>query len=129
MEGKLPGVNNYCITVEEIGEDIVFLRKIVRGGAEHSYGIQVARLAGLPKKVINRSKQILKKLDAADINKKTQKIAEDSKNESEESKQIDMFTMKETLILEELQKIDVMSLTPIEAIQILFELQKKSRGL
>ncbi|MBR2593487.1 MAG: DNA mismatch repair protein MutS [Firmicutes bacterium] len=129
LEGKLEGVKNYCITVEEDGEDIIFLRKIVRGGAQHSYGIQVARLAGLPRKVITRSKQILKKLDAADINRKTRKLAEDSKSNAEDAQQMDIFTAKETLLSEELQKIDVMSLTPIEAIQILFELQKKSKGM
>lgn len=129
LEGKLEGVKNYCITVEEDGEDIIFLRKIVRGGAQHSYGIQVARLAGLPRKVITRSKQILKKLDAADINKKTRKLAEDSRSNAEDAQQMDMFTAKETLLSEELQKIDVMSLTPIEAIQTLFDLQKKSKGM
>ncbi|MBR0104605.1 MAG: DNA mismatch repair protein MutS, partial [Firmicutes bacterium] len=129
LEGKLEGVKNYCITVEEDGEDIIFLRKIVRGGAQHSYGIQVARLAGLPRKVITRSKQILKKLDAADINRKTRKLAEDSKSNAEDAQQMDIFTAKETLLSEELQKIDVMSLTPIEAIQTLFELQKKSKGM
>ncbi|MBQ7241992.1 MAG: DNA mismatch repair protein MutS, partial [Firmicutes bacterium] len=129
LEGKLEGVKNYCITVEEDGEDIIFLRKIVRGGAQHSYGIQVARLAGLPRKVITRSKQILKKLDAADINRKTRKLAEDSKSNVEDAQQMDIFTAKETLLSEELQKIDVMSLTPIEAIQTLFELQKKSKGM
>ncbi|MEA4816824.1 MAG: DNA mismatch repair protein MutS [Lachnospiraceae bacterium] len=130
LEGKLSGVKNYCIAIKESGEDIIFLRKIKRGGADHSYGIQVARLAGLPGKVIKRSSQILKQLNAADIAKKAKKIAIDSKEEVEKtSVQMDIFTIKENQILEELNKIDVLSLTPIEAIQTLFELQKKSRGL
>ena len=73
--------------------------------------------------------RILKKLDAADINRKTRKLAEDSRSEAENARQMDMFTAKETLLSEELQKIDVMSLTPIEAIQKLFDLQKMSRGM
>ena len=71
----------------------------------------------------------MKKLDAADINRKTRKLAEDSKSNAEDAQQMDIFTANETLLSEELQKIDVMSLTPIEAIQTLFELQKKSKGM
>ena len=130
LEGKLSGVKNYCITVEEQGEEIIFLRKIVRGGADHSYGVQVARLAGLPKKVIRRAGEILKKLDAADITRKAKKIAKESKELNEqESTQIDMFTMKETQLIDEINKIDVMKLTPIEAMQVLFDLQKQTKGL
>ena len=70
LEGKITGVNNYCITVEEKGEDIIFLRKIVRGGANDSYGIQVARLAGIPIQVIERAREILNELEEADISKK-----------------------------------------------------------
>ena len=130
LEGKLKGVKNYCITVKEQGEDIVFLRKIVRGGADHSYGIQVARLAGLPGKVIKRASAILKQLNAADITKKAKKLAVESKNNNEETaKQVDMFTMKETAIIDEINKIDVMSLTPIQAIQTLYDLQNKTKGM
>ena len=67
LEGELPGVKNFRVTVREIGEDIVFLRKIVRGGADQSFGIQVARLAGLPELVLARAKEILEKLESADI--------------------------------------------------------------
>lgn len=130
LEGKLIGVKNYCISVKEQGEDIIFLRKINRGGADHSYGIQVARLAGLPQKVIKRSNEILKQLNAADITKKAKKIAKESKEQSEEiGKQIDVFSIKETQMIEEINKIDVMALTPIEALQVLFDLQKKAKGL
>ena len=130
LEGKLPGVKNYCITVKEEGEDIIFLRKIKRGGADHSYGIQVARLAGLPNKVIKRSTAILKKLNAADIAKKTRKLADEAKEAAEEEAvQIDMFNIKENQIIDDINKIDVMSLTPIQDLQTLFDLQNKIKGM
>jgi DNA mismatch repair protein MutS len=69
LEGKLPGVKNYCISVKEHGDDIIFLRKIIRGGADQSYGIQVAKLAGLPEVVVSKAKEILEKLEESDINK------------------------------------------------------------
>ena len=130
LEGMIKSVNNYCIAVKEQGEDIIFLRKIQRGGADHSYGVQVARLAGLPNKVIRRSGQILKQLNAADITKKAKKIAVESKEQQEETaKQIDMFNIAETQLADELCKLDVMAMTPIEALQTLFELQKKAKGM
>ncbi len=130
LEGKLSGVKNYCITVKEDGEDIIFLRKIKRGGADHSYGVQVARLAGLPNKVIKRANAILKKLNAADINKKTKKLADEAKQAEEEtSTQLDMFNIKENQVIDEINKIDVMSLTPIQALQTLFDLQNKIKGM
>lgn len=130
LEGKLPGVKNYCITVQEQGDDIIFLRKIKRGGADHSYGVQVARLAGLPHKVIKRANTILKKLNAADINKKTRKLADEAKEAAEETaNQMDMFSIKETQIIDEINKIDVMSMTPIQALQALFDLQHKTKGM
>lgn len=130
LEGKLTGVKNYCSTVREQGEDIIFLRKIERGGADHSYGVQVARLAGLPKPVIRRSGQILKQLNAADITKKAKKIAVESGEQQEETaKQMDVFHIAETQLAEEILKLDVMAMTPIEALQTLFELQKKAGEL
>ncbi len=129
LEGKLQGVKNYCIAVEEQGEDIIFLRKIKRGGADNSYGIQVAKLAGLPNQVIKRSGQILNQLNAADITKKAKKIAQESQEQSQQkTQQLDMFSFKETQLLEEIKQLDVMAMTPIEALQELFEIQKKAKG-
>ena len=123
-------MKNYCIAVQEQVEDIIFLRKIQRGGADHSYGVQVARLAGLPNKVIRRSGQILKQLNAADITKKAKQIAVESKEQQEETaQQMDMFHIAETQLADEISKLDVMAMTPIEALQTLFELQKKAKGL
>ncbi|MBR5467753.1 MAG: DNA mismatch repair protein MutS, partial [Firmicutes bacterium] len=130
LEGKLAGVKNYCITAKENGEDIIFLHKIVRGGADNSYGIQVARLAGLPAKVIKRSGQILKQLNTADITKKAKKLSKESEeNSTQTTMQMDMFSIQETQIIDEINKIDVMNLTPMEAMQTLFDLQKKVKGL
>lgn len=130
LEGRLSGVKNYCIAVKEQGDDIIFLRKIKRGGADNSYGIQVAQLAGLPSKVIRRSTEILKQLDAADINKKAKKLAIQSKENSETTAiQVDMFNIKETQLADEISRMDIMAMTPMEALQKLFELQKKAKGL
>ena len=79
LEGKLPGVNNYCIAVKERGDDIVFLRKIVKGGADKSYGIQVAKLAGVPDSVINRAKELVEELVSADITSTVKDIASEGK--------------------------------------------------
>ena len=130
LEGKLEGVKNYCIIVKEQGEDIIFLRKIVRGGADNSYGIQVGKLAGLPHKVIKRSREILKRLNAADITKKAKNLAKEAQIESnKEATQVDMFNINETQLADEINKIDIMGLTPIQALQILFDLQKKTKGM
>ena len=80
LEGIISGVNNYCIAVKEKGDDIVFLRRIVRGGADKSYGIQVARLAGVPETVINRAKELVEELVASDLTSKTKEIAQISAN-------------------------------------------------
>ena len=131
LEGKLSGVKNYCIARAGAGRGYYFPpEKIQRGGADHSYGVQVARLAGLPNKVIRRSGQILKQLNAADITKKAKQIAVESKEQQEETaQQMDMFHIAETQLADEISKLDVMAMTPIEALQTLFELQKKAKGL
>ena len=130
LEGKLPGVKNYCVTVKEQGEDIIFLRKIARGGADQSYGVQVARLAGLPQKVLRRAGAIQKRLSAADIARQSKKIAKEAQAAAQEqASQIDLFHAKETPILDELENMDVLAMTPIQAIEALFNLQKKARGL
>lgn len=128
LEGKIPGVNNYCITVEEKGEDIIFLRKIVRGGANDSYGIQVAKLAGIPLQVIERAKEILNKLEEADISKKE---IRERKAKKPLDGQIDIFSYssfskKYDELIDEIRKIDVTTLTPIEALNVLYNLQQKA---
>jgi DNA mismatch repair protein MutS len=127
LEGKIPGIKNYCIAVKEQGDDIIFLRRIIRGGADKSFGIQVAKLAGLPDEVIERAKKILKKLEESDINKvKTQENIKLSKS-SIETYQLDLFHSASSEIVKELQDMDVDVLTPIEAIGILHRLVQKAK--
>ena len=130
LEGHLEGVKNYCISVKEHGEDVIFLRKIVRGGADKSFGIHVARLAGVPHAVIVRAHEIQARLEVSDINQNTigQNILGES-NATRKNEQVDLFEYKKTEIIEELQNIDVMALTPMDAMNQLFLLKEKARKL
>lgn len=133
LEGKLSGVKNYCISVKEHGEDIIFLRKIVRGGADHSYGIQVAKLSGLPEDVLGKAREILKMLEDSDINKNIKdginlKEAAVSKVE-EESLEITLFNYKENEIVTELKNIDIMNMTPLESINYLYKLCQRAKKM
>ncbi len=123
LEGNLDGVKNYRIAVKKRGDDITFLRKIVRGGADESYGIEVAALAGVPGKVINRAKEILK--DILEGNGKD--IKKDSLPSYPVEEQIGFSDMAAMAILEELKEIDATTYTPIEALNKLYELSKKAK--
>ncbi len=130
LEGHLEGVKNFCISVREHGEDVIFLRKIVRGGADRSFGVQVARLAGVPHPVIVRAHEIQARLEVSDINQNTigqNILGEDAAPRKNE--QVSLFEYGKTEIVNELQNIDVMSLTPIEAMNKLFLLREKARKL
>lgn len=123
LEGKCPGVKNYCISVKEIGEQIVFLRKIIRGGANQSFGIQVARLAGIPTEVIRRAKEILIELEEHDINNPYQPPSSPKMQEDPESlQQLDLFTLLETEIVDELRQINILEMTPMSSLNKLHEL-------
>jgi len=130
LEGHVEGVQNYCISVKEHGEEVIFLRKIVRGGADRSFGVHVARLAGVPHEVLVRAHEIQARLEVNGINQNVigQNIlgGEAKKHENE---QVDMFDYKKTEIITELQGIDVMALTPMDAINKLFLLREKARNL
>lgn len=137
LEGKMDNVNNYCIAVKEKGDDIVFLRKIVKGGADKSYGIQVAKLAGVPDMVIDRAKEIVEQLSDNDITEKVQSIEVNVKGEKHKSvkydevdlEQISLFdTVKDEDVLQELQEIDVSNLTPVDALNTLYRLQNKLKN-
>ena len=139
LEGKMNNVNNYCIAVKECGDDIVFLRKIVKGGADKSYGIQVAKLAGVPDMVIDRAKEIVEQLSDNDITEKVQSIAIDNKNDSKAKKQpkydevdlaqMSLFdTVTDEDILKELMEIEVTTLTPLDALNTLYRLQNKLKN-
>lgn len=137
LEGKLDNVHNYCIAVKENGDDIVFLRKIVQGGADKSYGIQVAKLAGVPDSVIERAKQIVEELSANDISDIAKNISVEhaapkkkkAKLDEVDLEQISLFdTVKDDDILNELKELDLGNLTPIDALNKLYELQHKIKN-
>lgn len=129
LEGHVDGVENYCISVKEHGEDVIFLRKIVRGGADRSFGVHVARLAGVPHEVLVRAHEIQARLEVSDINQKGigQNILEEAPKR--ENEQVNLFDFAKTEIITELQNIDVMALTPMDAINKLFLLREKARKL
>ena len=132
LEGKINNVNNYCIAVKEKGDDIVFLRKIVKGGADRSYGIQVAKLAGVPDMVIDRAKEIALQLSENDITEKVQSIQAGIKNEKAKVKKYDQVdlaqmslfdTVKDSDVIDELLAVDIQTLTPLDALNTLYKLQ------
>ncbi len=128
LEGRFEGVKNYCITVKEHGEDVIFLRKIVPGGADKSYGVQVARLAGIPVPVVMRAYEIQARLEASDINQISigQNILEENKKKE---RQTDLFHLAQDDLVEELKNLDVLSITPMDAMSILFRLREKARKI
>ena len=139
LEGKIDSVHNYCIAVKEQGDDIVFLRKIIKGGADKSYGIQVAKLAGVPDQVITRAKELVEELSSADITMKAREIAEASANVSQHKtvtrpdevdlNQMTLFdTVKNDDIIHELEEISINEITPMEALNILSRLQSKLKN-
>lgn len=135
LEGKIPGVNNYCIAVKERGDDIVFLRKIVQGGADKSYGIQVAKLAGVPDSVINRAKELVEELSDADITAAVADLtAPKQKKKKVHYDQVDLTqmslfdTVQDDDIIRELSELDVANLTPIEALNTIYRLQNKIKN-
>lgn len=137
LEGKMGNVNNYCIAVKEKGDDIVFLRKIVKGGADKSYGIQVAKLAGVPDMVIDRAKEIVEQLSDNDITEKVQSIAIDTRTSKQSSQkydevdleQISLFdTVTDEDVVEELKNIDISNLTPVDALNTLYRLQNRLKN-
>ena len=133
LEGKMSNVKNYCIAVKENGDDIVFLRRIIRGGADKSYGIQVAKLAGVPDIVIGRAKEIVSQLVDNDIIEKVQTIAvnngADKGKKVEHYDQVDLQQMSlfdtttDEDIIKELKELDISNLTPLDALNTLYKLQ------
>ncbi len=128
LEGRFEGVKNYCITVMEHGEDVIFLRKIVPGGADRSYGVHVARLAGVPAPVVARAHEIQARLEVSDINQETisSNILEKKKKQN---RQTDLFHLGQDELVDELKDLDVLSITPMDALNTLFRLREKARRL
>ena len=139
LEGTIAGVKNYCIAVKEQGDDIVFLRKIVRGGADKSYGIQVAKLAGVPDSVIARAKEIAQELSEADITARAKEIAQISANITQhkavpkpddvDMQQLTFFdTVKDDDIIRELGELEINNMSPMDALNTLYRLQNKLKN-
>ena len=118
LEDLMDGVKNYNIAVKKRGEDITFLRKIVPGGADDSYGIAVAKLAGVPKPVLRRAKAILKDLEAHAPKIEVREV------EEEEEPQMSLTNYRSDDVAEKLRGVNVNTMTPIEALNLVFELQK-----
>ncbi len=123
LEGKIEGVKNYSVDVKEKGDEVIFLRKITPGGADESYGIYVAKLAGIEKQVIKRAKEILKDLENVDLAKKT--IQEKKKSITTEEIQVDMFNYKMAEITRILEKTNLDELSPKDALDVLYRLKEK----
>ncbi len=136
LEGKLNNVNNYCIAVKEKGDDIVFLRKIIPGGADRSYGIQVAKLAGVPDMVISRAKDICEELEQANLSTITQnlEVGQEPKKKAKKPDDLDMAqislfdTVKDDDIIDEIRDMNLGNLTPIDALNKLYEIQNKIKN-
>ena len=125
LEDTLEGVKNYSIAVKEKGEDIIFLRKIIPGGTDESYGVHVARLAGVPKAVTQRANEILKKIERKNVlvNK-----AQEKEDKKQVSGQLDLYNFKLAEIAHELDKVNVNELTPIEALNTLVRIKEEIKG-
>ena len=119
LENKIEGVKNFSIAVKEKGEDVIFLRKIVEGGTDESYGIHVAKLAGVPKNVVTRANKILKSLEKGGV-----KIKEEKESKKQVEGQFDLFNMRLADISHELDRINVNELTPIDALNTLVKLKE-----
>lgn len=134
LEGKIDGVNNYCVAVKENGDDIVFLRKIIKGGADQSYGIEVAKIAGVPETVIQRAKEIVNELGEVDIIEKLKDLESDKAPKIKKLDEVDLAqmtlfdTVKDDDVLAELIDIDIAALTPLEALNLLNSLQSKLKN-
>ena len=137
LEGSIKGVNNYCIAVKEMGDDIVFLRKIVKGGADKSYGIQVARLAGVPEPVLARAKELVDELSDADISVRSREIAGTERSAKKpvprldevDLKQMSLFdTVKEDDIVKEIESMELSAMTPIDALNTLYRMQNSLKN-
>ena len=125
LENTLEGVKNYSIAVKEKGEAIIFLRKIVEGGTDESYGVHVARLAGVPKMVTQRANEILKQIERKNV--LTNKTVE-KENKKQVSGQLDMFNFKLAEIAHELDKVNIDELTPIDALNTLVKIKEEMKG-
>jgi DNA mismatch repair protein MutS len=128
LEGQTEGIKNYCISVEEKGKDIVFLRKIIRGGANGSYGVHVARLAGIPEIILERCEEILFVLEKSEKNNQTDIYKKERRKKSKlVLEEPNLFNFNGFSLVEELKEMDINNLTPLQALQKLMEIQSKAK--
>ena len=129
LQGVLQGVQNYCVSVRELGEEVVFLHKIMPGGADKSFGVHVAKLAGVPGPVIARAREIQARLEVNDINQVAigKNILE--KRGGRKNRQMELLEFGKTELVEELSGMDVLSMSPMDALNALFLLREKARKL
>jgi DNA mismatch repair protein MutS len=118
LENKVEGIKNYSVAVKEKGEDIIFLRKIIEGGTDESYGIHVAKLAGVPKIVVTRANKILMSLEKGGV-----KVKEEKETKKQVEGQFDFFNMNLANIASELDKVNLNELTPIDALNTLAKMK------
>ncbi len=129
LEERLEGVNNYCIAVKKRGDDITFLRKIVKGGADGSYGVEVAKLAGIKDEVIKRAKDILESLESLNIHTTSAVSIKEKREQTEDERQLSFAACGAEELVKELKNTEINTLTPLEAMNILFELKQKAEKL
>ncbi len=131
LENKIDGVKNYCISIEDKGKNIIFLRKIIRGGANGSYGIQVARLAGIPEDILERAAEILSVLERSEKSNHTNVYTKRKKNKTVESVdgELSLFNYPSFSLIEDLKKIDINNMTPIQALNTIIELNEKAKNI
>lgn len=128
LEGKIDGIKNYCISVEEKGKDIVFLRKIIRGGANGSYGIHVARIAGIPEDILQRSEEILLTLEKSEETNHTNLyVRERKKKIIHPVDEVNLFNIGQFSLVEDIKALDINNMTPMQAFNVLCELNKKAK--
>lgn len=127
LEGVLEGVQNYCVAVKEMGEEVIFLHKIVPGGADKSFGVYVARLAGVPRPVIARAKEIQARLEVNDMNQSA--LAAGILEKNRKNEQVNLMDVGKTELVEEIANLDVLSMSPMDALNALFLLREKARKI
>ena len=140
LEGAIPGVQNYCVSVREQDDSIVFLRRIVKGGADRSYGIQVAALAGVPKPVLERAKELVEELVDTDIASRAKEIASYAGNamlskkrverpDTVDQNQLTFFdTVREDDVLKEIEGLELSNMTPLDAMNTLYRIQSRLKN-
>jgi DNA mismatch repair protein MutS len=143
LEGNIKGVVNYSVAVKEVGSEIVFLRKIIKGGADQSYGIEVAKLAGLPPSVIMRAKELLRTLEDKDNFNSSENVNEESSTRKrskgafqeaavdkvDKGVQISFSDLDKEGFINEIKALDILSLTPMEGFNKLYELINRAKSI